>query len=77
MCDIFTRLLTVSANMANTVCERYNQEDAVCPPRLNKGVFTCSTINNIDHNPSALEEAHDSFHGTAISLMHFPTREAT
>ena len=34
----------------------------------------CGAVDNIDHNTSA-RTAHDSFHGTAISLIQFPTVE--
>ena len=46
----------------------------MCPPQLISGVFTCGAVDNIDHNPSA-KTSHDSFHGTAISIMQFPTSE--
>ena len=46
----------------------------VCPANLRSGLFTTSAIDNIDHNPSATS-AHDSFHGTGISLFQHPTTD--
>ena len=42
------------------------------PPVLRKGLFTVAAGDNIDHNLSS-STAKSSFHGTAISLMQFPT----
>ena len=44
----------------------------VCPPKLRKGIFTTSGVDNIDHNSSATT-AHDPFLGMAISLVQHPT----
>ena len=41
--------------------------------KLKSGIFTVGAVDNIDHNPSA-RTAQDSFHGTAIWLMQFPTK---
>ena len=46
-------------------------ERAVCPPALKGGYFTTGTADNIDHDPSSTS-AHDSFHGTGISLFQHP-----
>lgn len=45
----------------------------MCPPKLRNNVFVTAGVDNIDHNPSST--AHDSFHGTAISLIQHPTAE--
>ncbi len=74
LCISYNRLMNISTDMANTVCAQYHSEDVVCPPKMRYGLFTCSAIDNIDHNPSS-RTAQDSFHGTAISLMQFPTPE--
>jgi hypothetical protein len=74
LCVSYDRLMRISTDLANTVCAQYHAEQVVCPPQLRNGVFTCGAVDNIDHNPSA-RTAHDSFHGTAISLMQFPTVE--
>ena len=43
----------------------------VCPPFLQSGLFTCSAIDNIDHDPSS-STAQNSYHGTSISIFQFP-----
>jgi hypothetical protein len=37
-------------------------------------VFTVGAVDNLDHNPTA-RNAMDSFHGTAISVLQFPTQD--
>lgn len=49
-------------------------EKAVCPPELKGGLFTTAAAYNIDHNPSSTS-AHDSFHGTGISLFQHPDND--
>lgn len=51
---------------------QYHLDDVVCPPSLRKGLFTLSAMENINLNPSSTT-AHDSFHGTGISLFQQPT----
>eukprot|EP00745_Piridium_sociabile_P003240 TRINITY_DN11945_c0_g1_i1.p1 TRINITY_DN11945_c0_g1~~TRINITY_DN11945_c0_g1_i1.p1 ORF type:complete len:368 (-),score=62.14 TRINITY_DN11945_c0_g1_i1:49-1152(-) len=58
--------------MAQNACEQYKQENVVCPSKLKYGLFTTAAIDNIDHNPGSTT-AHDSFHGTGISLFQHPT----
>ena len=53
---------------ANAVCSQYRADDLVCPPTLQRGLFTVAAADNIDHNLSS-STAQSSFHGTAISLM--------
>ncbi|KAG0714855.1 hypothetical protein GWK47_013293 [Chionoecetes opilio] len=67
MCVSYDRLLQLTT-IANGVCQRFNMEEVVCPPKLRKGLFTNGAVDNIDHNPSSAT-AKDSFHGTGISLM--------
>ncbi|KAG0718085.1 hypothetical protein GWK47_053166 [Chionoecetes opilio] len=68
----YDRLLQLTADIANGVCQRFNMEEVVCPPKLRKGLFTTGAVDNIDHNPSSAT-AKDSFHGTGISLMQHPS----
>ena len=70
----YDRLMNISTELANIVCAQYHVDQVVCPPQLSKDVFTCGAIDNIDHNPSA-RTAHDSFHGTAITLTQFPNSD--
>ena len=68
----YDRVLRLSAEMGNSVCQRFHMEQVVCPPTLKGNVFTTAAVDNIDHNPSATT-AKDSFHGTGISLLQHPT----
>ena len=67
-------MLTISTDLGNSICRQYHQDDVVCPPSLLKGLFTSSAVDNIDHNPSSTT-AHDSFHGTGVSLFQQPTAQ--
>ena len=68
----YDRVLHLSAQMGNSVCQLYHIEQVVCPPTLRSNVFTTAAVDNIDHNPSATT-AKNSFHGTGISLLQHPT----
>ena len=74
LCISYDRLLEISSDIANSVCAMYEEEGVVCPPTLQKNLFTTAAIDNIDHNPSSIT-AKESFHGTSISLMQHPTME--
>ena len=64
----YDRVLCLSAQMGNRVCEQFHNEHVVCPPRLRGSVFTTSAVDNIDYNPSSTT-SKESFHGTGISLF--------
>ena len=68
----YDRVLAISTDLGNSVCQRYEREQLVCPIALRKGLFTTAAVNNIDHNPSATT-SKDSFHGTGISLFQHPS----
>ena len=68
LCISYDRVLDISTALGNTVCHNYEMQAAVCPPNLKAGLFSTSAIDNIDHNPSSTS-AHDSFHGTGISIF--------
>lgn len=70
----YDRVLSISTDIANSVCERFEKDGVVCPPKLRSGLFTTAGFDNIDHNPSSTT-ARDSFHGTAISLLQHPTEQ--
>jgi len=74
MCISYDRVLEISTDLANSVTALYEREEAVCPPKLKKDLFTTGEVDNIDHNPSSTT-ASDSFHGTAITLIQHPTQE--
>ena len=53
LCISYHRMLTLSTSMANSVCEKFDEEGLVCSPSLRKVVFTIFAVDNIDHNPSS------------------------
>ena len=72
LCISYDRVLAISTDTANSVTTRFEQDGVVCPPELRGKIFTTAGVDTIDHNPSSTT-AHDSFHGTAISLVQHPT----
>ena len=64
----YDRVMSISTDLGNGVCRRFEEEKVVCPTNLRKRLFTIAAIDNIDHNPSSTT-ANDSFHGTGISLF--------
>ena len=67
----YDRVLEISTEVGNKICHYYMMEKAICPPKLKHGLFTTVAVDNIDHNSSSTT-AHDSFHGTGISLFQHP-----
>ena len=76
LCVSYDRLLQVTADIANGVCQQFAADDVVCPPKMRKGLFTVAAVDNIDYNPSSAT-AKDSFHGTGISLTQLPTHQTS
>ncbi len=72
LCVSYDRLLQLSADIANGVCQRFRMEGVVCPPKLRHGLLTTGIVDNIDHNPSSTT-TKDSFHGTGVSLVQHPS----
>lgn len=70
----YDRVLSISSELGNNICRYFLLEGAVCPPKLKGGLFTTGAVDNIDHNPSSTS-AHDSFHGTGISLFQHPNSD--
>ncbi|WAQ98989.1 hypothetical protein MAR_023362 [Mya arenaria] len=68
----YDRVLQVITDLANGTCDRFEAEGVVCPVNMKLGLFTVGALDNCDHNPTSAT-AHDSFHGTSISLFQFPT----
>ena len=60
--------------LSNSLCAQFDRDGLVCPTKLKTDVFTAGAVDNIDHNQTA-RNAMDSFHGTAISMVQFPTQE--
>ena len=61
-------VLGLSADLGNTAISYFETIGTVCPPKLNIGVFTTSTVDNINHDPTATS-AQGSFHRTGMSLF--------
>lgn len=74
LCISYDGVLSISTDIANSVCAHYERDGVVCPPKLQRGFFTKAGGDNIDHNPSSTI-ARDSFQGTAISLVQHPTTD--
>ncbi|RXN31429.1 hypothetical protein ROHU_004760 [Labeo rohita] len=70
----YNRVLDISAQLGDAVVNRYIEEGLVCPPKLRKGLFCTSAMDNIDHNPSSTT-ATSSFHGTSISIFQHTSSE--
>ena len=68
LCVSYDRLLQLTSDIANAVCQSFSAEDVVCPPRLRSRLFTTGVVDNVDHNPSSAT-VKDSFHGTVVSLV--------
>ena len=74
MCVSYSRLLQLTSDLGNGVCDQFALDGVVCPPKMRSGLFTMAAADNIDYNPSAAT-AKGSFHGTEISLMQHPSHE--
>ena len=72
LCVSYDRLLRLTSDIANGVCQRLRVEDVVCPPKLRRRLFTAGAVDNIGHNPSS-STAKESFHGTGISFIQHPS----
>ena len=68
----YYRVLEISAQLGEAVFNQYVEDGVVCPPTLRKGLFTCSAVDNIDHNPTS-STGQTSFHGTGISTFQHPS----
>ena len=71
LCISYDRVLDISTELGNKICNYSEVEKAVCPPQLKGGLFTTAAVHNSDHNHSSTS-THDSFHGTGISLFQHP-----
>lgn len=74
LCISYDRVQEIGKQLASEVCTQFERDGCVCPALMKGDLFTVGAVDNIDHNPSA-RNAMDSFHGTAISLMQFPTQD--
>ena len=74
LCISYDGVPTISTDLVNSVCARYEREGVVCPPILRKYLFCRSACDNLDHNPSSTT-ASDSFQDTRISIMQHHNRD--
>ena len=70
ICISYDRVLEISTQLGESVLCQFMEDGIVCPAILQKGLFTTSAVDNIDHNPSAT--ATTSCHGTGISVFQHP-----
>ena len=68
----YDRVLSLSADLANSAIDHFESVGAVCPQSLKIGLFTTSAVDNIDHDPSSTS-SQTSFHGTGISIFQHPS----
>ena len=70
----YDRVIELEKQLACAVSEHFEEDGAVCPVNLIKGLFTVCAIDNLDHNQSAIA-SKAFFHGTGISVFQIPTEE--
>ena len=68
LCRSYKKVEEIQNSIVTQLCAKYIKEDIVCPPALEKGLFTTAAIDNIDHDPSSTGPK-SSFHGTSISIF--------
>ena len=68
MCISYDRVLQITADLAKGICTRFETDKVVCPPKMRQERFIIGAVDNVDHNPTSTT-AHDSFHGTSISII--------
>ena len=49
----YDRVLGLNTDLASAVCAYYTDNEVVCPPQMNHGVFITAAVDNIDHNPTS------------------------
>ena len=69
----YKRVVEIQTNITKQLCKEYQDQETVCPPRLQEGLFTVTAIDNLDHNPTSTT-ASKSFHGTGISIFQYTYR---
>ncbi len=76
LCVSYKRVLTIETGYAQASAERARANaDIVCPSNLRYKIFTVAALDNLEHNPTSTT-AISSFHGTGISMFHFPSVES-
>ena len=70
----YSGVLQLENTMAHSMCQQFQVDNIVYPSHLRKGLFISGALDNVDHNPSSTT-AQSAFHGTAISLVQFSTKD--
>ena len=71
LCIGYKAVLELSTSLGNSEIANYNAKNIVCPPRLNVGLVTTISVDNIDQSTSSVTATSD-LHGTAISVTQHP-----
>jgi len=66
----YTRVLSLSSNIARAVEERFEEDGVVCPVQLRQSLFTTAAVDNLDYNPTSTS-SKKAFHGTGISIFQY------
>ena len=67
----YNRVKNINKSVAIQLCGKYQNDDIVCPPKLQQGHFTTSATDNCCMNFSS-NTAVSSLHGTTISVFRHP-----
>ena len=64
----YDRVLHLSAQMGNSVCQQFHREEVVCPSTVHGQVFTTAAVDNIDHISVQLHQRNSS---TVLGSLYF------
>ncbi|KAH3735691.1 hypothetical protein DPMN_042226 [Dreissena polymorpha] len=53
LCISYDRVMNISTAMGHFICDRFQNDDGVCPAKLCGNILTTGAVDNIDHNPSS------------------------
>ena len=70
----YDRLLKIENQLANAVCEDFQEKRVVVPARLRRGLFTVGALDNLDYNPSSTILLWDHFMVRALVCFSFQHR---
>ena len=71
LCISYSRLRSLSTDLANSVIAYYEHAGVVVPPQAKPGRFMTCGLDNIDHNPRSTT-CRSSLHGTICTIVQFP-----
>ena len=72
LCVSYQRILRVTQGLSEAAIQLFEQDDAVIPGNLRKGLFTNGAKDNIDKN-SRCTVSKSPYHGTSLSIFQFPS----